>query len=196
MMEWIENHIDSPYLNQESINLLKHQTGLDPQQIKNFVSNYRKRHWPNRGKKSLRSLSEGYTRNGQWTVPEIKYVAGILEAYYAGSLNDIVEGRSIREVIASCLLCKAMRVSKKFPRRTHSGNIGNPIAQSKESHVAKIQQLRTEFVESLDVEVQWAYLIDPLQPISAEVEQDIWDVDLDWDCSGVNLGEFSMNIAA
>lgn len=201
IMEWIENHIDSPYLDSESITRLHRDTGLAPRQIQNFVSNYRKRHWPNKDKKTyLRSSSGGYSRNGNWTVPEMQYVSGILEAYYNGALNDIVKGRSVREIIADCLLCKGMRVSKKYPRRMHHSQVVNPIAHSKEYHVAKIQQLRLQFVQSLDAEVQWAYQIDPLQPRSAEmefsysIEQQTIDVDLDWDWSDVKLEHVSMDM--
>ena len=65
MSEWISNNVENPYPNREEKNLLALKTGLNPLQVSNWFSNWRKRKWEknNNQDPSIKSDDNIYNNN-------------------------------------------------------------------------------------------------------------------------------------
>ena len=53
-------------------------------------------------------------RRGKWTIEEEEYANKLIEAFKTGSIQDCVDGCTLRSFLATKLQCAPMRISKKF----------------------------------------------------------------------------------
>jgi hypothetical protein len=62
-------------------------------------------------------------RSGTWSIEEEEYVAGLINAFKAGSLSRarVEEGTSLRAFLAKALHCRPKRVSKKLENTRYNG---------------------------------------------------------------------------
>lgn len=163
---WFLKAGDNPYAKAPEVEQLARETGLEVGQVRNWLSNFRKRTWLPEMRKRRRLEDEDLlaatqisetadepsnSRKGAWTEAEEIYADGLRRGFADGQLN-CPPGISLRAYLAGKLGCNEMRISKKFTGKLAVGKkfyqhvAGAPTA----SYEMEMDELRMNFLESVN----------------------------------------------